>query len=221
MTGIYKITNKINNNCYIGQSVDIERRWKQHIKNSSKTSRNSQYPLYRAFRKYGLNNFTFEILCLCDKSELTRQEEYWFLYYKPKYNQLYPAENPTSNPEIEAKRQAIFQTEEYKAKCSKPMSNSTKQKISYSLKHSNAFKQAHNSPEYKQKMYDIRQKGKRANKPVILYNDTEQYTFDSMNECSNWLIKHFNCSSTPKVSHITEVCEGKRKTIFGYKCSYK
>ena len=34
MIGIYKITNKINNKIYIGQSKDIERRWKKHINNS-------------------------------------------------------------------------------------------------------------------------------------------------------------------------------------------
>lgn len=31
--GIYKITNKINNKCYIGKSTNIEFRWKYHIKN--------------------------------------------------------------------------------------------------------------------------------------------------------------------------------------------
>ena len=30
MIGIYKITNNINNNCYIGQSIHIEERWKEH-----------------------------------------------------------------------------------------------------------------------------------------------------------------------------------------------
>lgn len=45
--GIYKITNNINNKCYIGQSRNIEKRWRDH-----KYS-NLDYPLYRAFRKYG------------------------------------------------------------------------------------------------------------------------------------------------------------------------
>ena len=51
MTGIYKITNKITGDCYIGQSIDIEKRWKEHI-NSSKNKNSSEYQkiLYRAFR---------------------------------------------------------------------------------------------------------------------------------------------------------------------------
>ena len=60
---IYKITNKINNKCYIGSSIRVEKRWKEHI-NASKNPNNPQYnyPLYSAFRKYGIENFTFEIL---------------------------------------------------------------------------------------------------------------------------------------------------------------
>lgn len=60
---VYKITNKINNKCYIGSTNNFERRMKEHIDNS--TNQNSQlysYPLYCAFRKYGVDNFTFEII---------------------------------------------------------------------------------------------------------------------------------------------------------------
>lgn len=63
MYSVYKITNKINNKCYIGSSIRVEKRWKEHI-NTSKNPNNPQYnyPLYSAFRKYGIENFTFEIL---------------------------------------------------------------------------------------------------------------------------------------------------------------
>ena len=36
MIGIYKITNKINNKCYIGQSVNVERRWHEHKTRANK-----------------------------------------------------------------------------------------------------------------------------------------------------------------------------------------
>lgn len=63
MYTVYKITNNINNKCYIGSSIRVEQRWKQHI-NASKNPNNLQYnyPLYNAFRLYGLDNFSFEIL---------------------------------------------------------------------------------------------------------------------------------------------------------------
>lgn len=61
---VYKITNKINNKCYIGSTYNFESRKSQHIKASKNKAGNKtyNYPLYKAFRKYGLENFTFEIL---------------------------------------------------------------------------------------------------------------------------------------------------------------
>ena len=52
--GIYKITNLLNNKVYIGQSINIEERWKKHKWHSLSVD---SYPLYRAFNKYGLNIF--------------------------------------------------------------------------------------------------------------------------------------------------------------------
>ena len=88
MIGIYKIINKINGKCYIGQSTQIEKRWSKH-KNTShnQTSKAYDYPLYRAFRKYGIENFSFKILEECSNLELNEKEKYWINYYNPEYNQ--------------------------------------------------------------------------------------------------------------------------------------
>lgn len=64
---IYKITNTVNGKIYIGSSHDgyrgIEKRWKDHIKNSKYENGYSyNYPLYKAMRKYGVENFTYEII---------------------------------------------------------------------------------------------------------------------------------------------------------------
>lgn len=59
MIGIYKITNKINNKCYIGQSIHIEQRWEEHLYKNSKCSL-LKYALY----KYGVDNFVLK----CQKS---------------------------------------------------------------------------------------------------------------------------------------------------------
>jgi group I intron endonuclease len=82
--GIYKITNKENGKSYIGLSVNIEARWSDHIK---KMNSEEQYdkPLYRAFRKYGLSSFTFEILEECKSSELSIKEQYWIEELKTAY----------------------------------------------------------------------------------------------------------------------------------------
>lgn len=76
MIGIYKITNKINNKCYIGQSIHIEQRWQEHLYKSSQCSL-LKYALY----KYGKENFIFEIIEECPQENLNNREQYWISYY--------------------------------------------------------------------------------------------------------------------------------------------
>ena len=85
MIGIYKITNNIDGKCYIGQSKDIEARWKKHISvYNNKTAPN--YKLYRAMKKYGLSSFRFEIIEECEPEELNSREIYWIQYYDSFFN---------------------------------------------------------------------------------------------------------------------------------------
>lgn len=80
---IYKITNLKNNKCYIGQTKQsCEARWKEH-KKKYKSSKNFEYnyPLYRAFRKYGIENFTFELIESCKVRDLDEREQYWIEHY--------------------------------------------------------------------------------------------------------------------------------------------
>ena len=92
MQGIYKITNNLNGSIYIGKSNNLERRWKDHQRLAF-TPDQKQYNkvLYRAMRKYGLNNFSFEIIeLLQDYSISGQREKYWIQYfdsYKSGYNQ--------------------------------------------------------------------------------------------------------------------------------------
>ena len=92
MIGIYCWTNKINNKKYIGQSIDIERRRQQHIYSAGKYTTKISQALY----KYGLHNFTFEIIETCSPEELDCREQYWIDYYDSitnGYNITYVDEN--------------------------------------------------------------------------------------------------------------------------------
>ena len=60
IAGIYIFKNNINGKCYIGQGVSLRKRIKHHFSNI-KTKR-YDLPLYRAIEKYGLHNFTIDIL---------------------------------------------------------------------------------------------------------------------------------------------------------------
>ena len=91
MIGIYKITNKITQQSYIGQSIHIESRWKQH-KNPYNWQRESTKPLYQAILKYGIDNFNFQIIEQCKPQQLNNREIFWiaqFDSYKHGYNQNY------------------------------------------------------------------------------------------------------------------------------------
>lgn len=83
MTGIYKIENKINHKCYIGQSIDIARRWKEHKYNAFHEN-TSEYdsPLHRAMRKYGLENFELSVIENCKQAELDEKEIQWIKTYQ-------------------------------------------------------------------------------------------------------------------------------------------
>ncbi len=77
MTGIYLIQNIITKESYVGQSVDINRRFTQHKSSSKK----GKYPLYRDMRAIGMSNFEFSVLELCEKADLDKREKYWIDHY--------------------------------------------------------------------------------------------------------------------------------------------
>lgn len=91
MTGVYKFTNTITGMSYIGQSKNIKKRYSAHKnhynKKNKKTGRYEENSfLHQMMRKYGFENFTFEILEECAEDELLDKE----IYYISKYNTIYP-----------------------------------------------------------------------------------------------------------------------------------
>lgn len=97
--GIYKIQNQLNNKIYIGQSKNIYRRWYGHRCDAKEKN----YPLYNAMRKYGIENFSFEIIEECSISELANREDYWINFYNsytPNGYNLAKAETHYSNLKV-------------------------------------------------------------------------------------------------------------------------
>lgn len=83
---IYKVTNLINGKLYIGLTTkNLEKRRKEHVK---QVNNDSQLAFHRAIRKYGLDNFIWEVIDNAEnKDELCNKEIYWISYYKT-YTQL-------------------------------------------------------------------------------------------------------------------------------------
>lgn len=108
--GIYKITNKITNECYIGQSRNILKRWQDHYYKLD-TDRTKNLHLYRAFKKYGFENFNFEIIEKCSIEQLNEKEVYWIQYYDS-YNNGYnltPGGDYSSSSQRVATRQEVIE----------------------------------------------------------------------------------------------------------------
>ncbi|MFR2887412.1 MAG: GIY-YIG nuclease family protein [Clostridium butyricum] len=85
--GIYKITNVINNKIYIGQSINIHKRWIGHRNDFKRPERHNIY-FHRAWIKYGEENFKFEIIEEYNVEKLNERERYWISVYNSS-NRLY------------------------------------------------------------------------------------------------------------------------------------
>nr|YP_009261993.1 GIY-YIG endonuclease [Chrysoporthe austroafricana]AMX22068.1 GIY-YIG endonuclease [Chrysoporthe austroafricana] len=92
-SGVYRWTNKVNGNAYIGSSKNLGPRLQQYygksLVNNQKTSL-----IYRAILKHGHENFTLEILEYCGKDETIQREQYYMDLLKPVYNILLVAGSP-------------------------------------------------------------------------------------------------------------------------------
>ena len=87
ISAVYKITNTITGDCYIGSSKDVKRRWTNHkCPSSLKQHPNNQ--LYKDMQKYGVDKFDFEILAEVEESFLKEKEQKFIETLKPTYNNI-------------------------------------------------------------------------------------------------------------------------------------
>ena len=82
--GIYKITNQETGECYIGQAVDIAKRWKDHAKCGLGIDTPANNKLYKAIKEYGIWNFSWELLEKCNKEQLNEKEYFYIDLYDSK-----------------------------------------------------------------------------------------------------------------------------------------
>ena len=67
--------------CYVGQSADIASRWKQHIKRGLGAETPTKNKLYPIMSAVGVENFSFEVIEECQRSQLNEREDYWQKYF--------------------------------------------------------------------------------------------------------------------------------------------
>ena len=87
ISGIYKITNTITGDFYIGSSKDVKRRWGAHKCPSSWNEQPNNH-LYQDMQKYGVDKFIFQILAEVDSECLKEAEQQFIEKLKPTYNNI-------------------------------------------------------------------------------------------------------------------------------------
>lgn len=88
-SGIYKITNNITKQCYIGASNNIKNRFCMHKNNSSNKKLNKD------IIDYGINNFSIDIIEECDLYQLKERENHYIKLYNLNHN-LYNTSDKSS-----------------------------------------------------------------------------------------------------------------------------
>lgn len=118
MYQIYKITNKKNGMAYIGSSIEVERRWRQHKEASiNEKDHHYNYPLMIAFREFGIANFIFEIVdTLPTWKAMIEAEHNWIIkencIIPNGYNQTDKTDSPMFDPVV-AKKMSGTKREKY------------------------------------------------------------------------------------------------------------
>ena len=217
MAYIYKITNKLNDKCYIGKTElsNPEKRFKQHVSDSKK-ERCKDRPLYRAFNKYGVDNFDFQIL---EETENASELE---IYYIKKYNS-YGRNGYNATKGGDGKR--LF---DYKVIEDLIIAGLTAREITEELncgkdtvRNVAKAKQISLSPD-KNNLQLQMEASKKAINQLSLEGKYIQ-SFDSYADAARWLKQ--NNYSTGAESGIRQkiglVCNGKRVTAFKFKWEFK
>ena len=185
MTGIYKITNLVNNKVYIGQADNIYKRIEKH-KNALIGNYHVNKHLQNSWNKYGADNFCFEILEECDSKNLTEREQYWINYYggiesSVTYNLREASNCGTFNLETKKRISKALMEHSVSTETRNKLRNSmmgktrsdeVEQKISATMKgRVGTFKGKHLSEEHKRKISET-MKGRPCNNPG--YRHTEE-----------------------------------------------
>lgn len=216
---IYKITNKENGMIYIGQTIQtLEDRWRQHRKKSS-----TCLYLKRAFEKYGIDNFIFEMICCCHDTDLDKLE----IQYMAEFNSIVPngynlREGGNSGRHNEETKKKISETlkgrtDIIRHQLGKPVTAETKKKISDALKgrtdiirNHNHFKvgEMHHTENAKRKM-------SIAHKKSVDQYDLDNNFIKSYDSIADAAIKINTCRD-----NIGRVCSGRNKTAAGFIWKY-
>lgn len=209
MAYIYQITNDVNQKIYIGKTENsIEKRFKEHCWDASR-ERNEKRPLYNAMRKYGIEHFHIELIEETNNPE--EREVYWIekkQSFKNGYNATIGGDGRKYiDYDLVVKTYQDLQNIKLVAK----QLHHDESTISKILKEKNI--------DIKSSIEWMREnRGKKVGQYDL--NDNFIQSFDSRGLASKYLIDNHYTTSVAidaVAGRIGQVCNGKRKTAYGFK----
>lgn len=205
MAYIYRIWNDINGKDYIGKTLNtIENRWKEHCSDYKK-SRCEKRPLYEAMNKYGIEHFHIEQIEKCSADILSEREIYWI----EQYDSFVSGYNATrgGDGKFYVDIDIIYNlwTEGNNIAQIHEITGYDKQTISIHLKNNNVSSD------------EIENRRQEQQRKVVLQLDKN--TNEIINRFPS--IKAAARSINKNHYHISDVCNGKRKTAYGYKWKFQ
>ena len=202
--GIYMIQNTTNGKIYIGQAIDIEKRWKRHVWELDNNKHTNKH-LQRAWNKDKKENFKFGIICECEENQLNTLEQYCIfelMTYNGRvgYNKTYGGGSgkPTkeTKEKIRGKNHPMY---------GKHISEEHKKKLIESSKNRIV------TEETRKKLRRAGMKEKNSQSKKVMCIETEEI-FPCIREAERKL--------GVANQHISDCCKGKQKTAGGYHWKY-
>lgn len=213
MSKIYKIINDINDKIYVGKTDStIERRFKQHCADCTRRNEENR-PLYRAMNKYGIEHFSIHLIEECADEEASVREQYWISFYKG-YTEGYNATlGGDGKSYIDVSELLELWSLGKSIKEIAEITHHDKGWISTLLKENGINSE------------DIADRSKIKKQIQMLSKETDAVlqVFPSTREAARWLIESKGLAKSSEggySTHISEVCNGKRKSCSGYKWRY-
>ena len=226
-SGIYKITNLINNKIYIGSTCNFKDRKSKHKNKKTNTM------ISRAISKYGWNNFLFEIIEYCEKEILIEREQFYLDMYQPfKENNGYNIlKNCSLNGWFGHKH-----TEETKRLMSEKKKNyipwnkgkTGVQKCSDETKRLMSENRTGENNSFYNKRHTDETRNKISKKLIGRNNSHVYKRILQIDKETDEIIKEWESIASVYLflglcktnSGISKVCKGKQKTAYGFKWKY-
>lgn len=216
MTNIYKITNKLTGQGYVGKTIfPIEKRFKEHCI----CYPNNHTYIDNAIKQHGSENFTVELIMCCPDDEWKYWEQYYIKEYKTHwtdggYNLSRGGDrNPMEDPEVRRRHAAACASEEHRRK-QREKALLFRHSPESKAKMSRIQKEVYKDPELRRKV----KLSQPTIKPVEMLDDDENVImrFDSLSDACKYLGK--NAGYTSGISNVIDKRNknGKRSKFIGY-----